>query len=503
MKRTVLCTSVSLASVILSGCKQPPLLVAPIADQTVIENAAPLQIDLAPVFVDLDSDKTLMIYAANSSATDLVTPRVDGTHLILNIHSSRFGKALITVTATSEGQSVSDNFELQVQETADGKVRVILMAGQSNMVGHGLVGELSYMVPALITPRQDVFIKSIISPNREFGPLQPGYGYSDNNFGVELRAGQVLGNMFDEPIYVYKAAQGGTTLARADHWRPLAYGGVSGNLYDQTISGFKRFVDTELVQKGIAYKIAGLVWFQGENDTFDGYDLTYEENLRNFLTAVRNDHGQPELPVVITQINDTWGESGKRVMAAQAHVAADDANATLVVTDDQRPYYHYGSDSFLVMGERIARAMTSLLKRPAAAPDVYTLTPGAPYNVTATEGVQVNDAGADLQARLITPTRHGSLNLQRDGAFRYVPQAGYIGTDTFEYVASAAGVSGNTAKVSLQVRDASSPLALYFSFDRESIDGASLDNALLDRASGVQARVQNNGVSANSSGRVG
>jgi len=60
--------------------------------------------------------------------------------------------------------------------------------------------------------------------------------------------------------------------------------------------------------------------------------------------------------------------------------------------------------------------------------------------VVGTPGVLKNDDGGSeahpLVASLLSGPLHGSLQLQADGSFRYVPTAGYVGADTFTYRAS-------------------------------------------------------------------
>lgn len=65
-------------------------------------------------------------------------------------------------------------------------------------------------------------------------------------------------------------------------------------------------------------------------------------------------------------------------------------------------------------------------------PNVGTLA------VDAAHGVLANDAGGPLQLVGHTDPGHGSLTLNPDGSFNYVPQAGFTGTDTFTYTVANA-----------------------------------------------------------------
>ena len=399
--------------------------------------------------------------------------------------------------STSEPATIS----LMVSAIAqNNKPKVYLMAGQSNMVGHGSSNDLPAIDNDLNQTRSDVFIKSIISPNRGMDGLRPGYGYNNGKFGVELKFGQVMGETLDQDVYLFKAAQGGTTLDNVEHWRPLSHGGVTNNLYDQMTKGFDSFLSSELAN--VDYEIAGFIWFQGYNDTF-GTENQYEQHLRNLLSAVRNDLNQPDLPVVIVQINDNRGPAGDIVMNAQAAVATEDNRNRLVVSGDQRPYYHYGSDSYVVIGERIAHEALAQLNLPSARPDQYTVAPGSQLDVTEANGLLANDEGSNPVATLVTQPAHGSITLAGNGAFVYIPDAGFQGQDSFEYKATVGSQSGNVANVKLWVRDSDNPLVMHYSFDdssRTEINGA---EAVVDSAAAINAVTVNTGVTFGHDGRFG
>src|SRR5262249_21729671 len=84
---------------------------------------------------------------------------------------------------------------------------------------------------------------------------------------------------------------------------------------------------------------------------------------------------------------------------------------------------------------------------PIAAEDVYTIGAGGTLDVPAA-GVLANDsdpAGGRLSAVLVQGPSHGSLVLDPAGSFRYRPEPGFAGTDTFVYRASASGEGGESA----------------------------------------------------------
>jgi hypothetical protein len=69
-------------------------------------------------------------------------------------------------------------------------------------------------------------------------------------------------------------------------------------------------------------------------------------------------------------------------------------------------------------------------------------------------GVLLNDQDVDgdrLTAALVSGPAHGTLAFQSNGAFRYTPNAGFFGTDTFTYKANDGQLDSNVATVTLTV----------------------------------------------------
>jgi autotransporter-associated beta strand protein len=76
---------------------------------------------------------------------------------------------------------------------------------------------------------------------------------------------------------------------------------------------------------------------------------------------------------------------------------------------------------------------------PATAPASYAALMNTTLTVTAGGGVLAGDTdprGLPLTAILLTTTANGTLSLGVDGSFTYMPNSGYLGTDTFTYQAT-------------------------------------------------------------------
>lgn len=281
-------------------------------------------------------------------------------------------------------------------------VKVFVLAGQSNMEGHGKVdaepnrndgkGSLEWLVT---NPETAPRFRHLVDDEGRWitradvkiwyfdrqGDLTPGYGFREGHIGPELGFGHVVGEAFSEPVLLVKIAWGGKSLA-AD-FRPPSSGGTVGPYYEQLIARtketlaeakkrFPEFGEREL-------ELAGFGWHQGWNDRINqGFNDEYEQNMANFIRDVRKDLGAPNLPFVIAET----GMSGRAethpralsLMKAQAAVAKQDefqGNVAFVETKDffrpqnQSPSgqaYHWNSnaETYYLIGEAVGKAMVKL-----------------------------------------------------------------------------------------------------------------------------------------------
>lgn len=228
-------------------------------------------------------------------------------------------------------------------------IKVFILAGQSNMEGHGFVpadpkrndgkGSLEFIVrdPAssgrfshLVDKdgkwreRDDVLIHYL---DRK-GKLTAGFGVKDDRIGPELGFGTVVGDAFAEPVLLIKLAWGGKSLAR--DFRPPSSGGETGPYYNEIVERTRavlKNVKTEFPELGDrGYELAGFGWHQGWNDRIDqAFNDEYEKNLANFIRDIRKDLGVPNLPFVIAETGMSGHEEkhprALSLMKAQAAVA--------------------------------------------------------------------------------------------------------------------------------------------------------------------------------------
>ncbi|MCM4161054.1 HYR domain-containing protein [Antarcticibacterium flavum] len=95
---------------------------------------------------------------------------------------------------------------------------------------------------------------------------------------------------------------------------------------------------------------------------------------------------------------------------------------------------------------------------PVAQPNNYQTPQNTALNVSASQGVLNNDTDADgdpLTAVLVDDVSSGTLNLNPDGSFSYVPDNGFTGVAFFTYVANDGRDNSNTVSVRITVTTAS------------------------------------------------
>ncbi|GAA5343199.1 MAG: hypothetical protein canaca05_06980 [Anaerolineaceae bacterium] len=144
-----------------------------------------------------------------------------------------------------------------------------------------------------------------------------------------------------------------------------------------------------------------------------------------------------------------------------ASLVDDVEHGTLTLKSDGSFVYipdpdYYGEDTFTYVANdgfadsdpaTVTITISNVNDSPAAVDDYYETDQDTTLNVPA-PGVLENDVDPDptdgILADLKTGPLHGSLILNEDGSFTYVPQAGFFGTDSFVYYMIATPNSNGT-----------------------------------------------------------
>jgi hypothetical protein len=301
------------------------------------------------------------------------------------------------------------------QQSGKSPVKVFILAGQSNMQGHGRISGPAGTLESLVvndaqgmhaylgsangqwTVRDDVWITYERSATEiRSGGLTAGYGVNNTSIGPELGFGHVIGDALDNQVLLIKTCWGGKSLA-AD-FRPPSSGGTVGFYYAEML----RLVDKALANlattfpdyDGQGYELTGIFWHQGWNDRVNqGFNDEYEVNLANFIHDIRLDLGAPGLPFVIATTGMTgWDDTHPRalsLMEAQLAVAQYPEFEGNVVTVDTRDFYrpvgespssqgyHWNSNgiTYLEIGLASATALKELLDPMTPSPADKTTIP--------------------------------------------------------------------------------------------------------------------------------
>src|SRR6056297_917790 len=172
--------------------------------------------------------------------------------------------------------------------------------------------------------------------------------------------------------------------------------------------------------------------------------------------------------------NDTDAE-GDALVAVLASGVSDgaltlDADGTFEYVPDTG---FVGTDTFTYQaddGEALSAAATVTITvdngAPVAAPDAYSVVHDTTLTVLA-PGVLDNDDdpnGDPITAVLVEDVDDGTLTLDDDGSFQYVPDAGFVGTDSFSYQADDGVATSATATVTITVTN-QAPTASPDSYD--------------------------------------
>ncbi len=279
--------------------------------------------------------------------------------------------------------------------SGNGKLKVFILAGQSNMVGKGSVengrnpddltgkpvpgglGSLRHMLnanpqqygyladpahpiaggsPGWIT-RPDVWITYYGGASWELteknvirrGNLDANYGENakEGLIGPEYGFGLVVGSQLADQVLIIKYAHGGRSLG-AD-FRPPSSGGTVGPCYSEMIGMVHQALDhisTEFpAYAGGGYELVGLGWHQGWNDRCSPpFVAEYETNMVNLIKDLRAEFHAPDMRVAIANTGMANADSdpnASKLVTAQAN-AADPARhpelAGTVTTVDTRPF---------------------------------------------------------------------------------------------------------------------------------------------------------------------
>ncbi len=258
------------------------------------------------------------------------------------------------------------------QEKTKRKVRVFILAGQSNMQGYGAITDPEND-PGTLTQIMETDSTSEwaqLGTSGNWTILDNAWLYFERNgdtirshvtvgqgafaglIGPELAFAHQLDEYYDDPVLIIKTAWGGKSLA--EDFRPPSAGGTTGPFYHaiiQTVQSVTSNLGDQFPDlNDLDPELTGFAWFQGWNDgASDSFLAEYESNLHHLVSDIRTDLQQPALPVVIassghggfSSIADTWVQSMQTIVSvAQEAVGCNDSlYGGWVGFVDTKPFY--------------------------------------------------------------------------------------------------------------------------------------------------------------------
>jgi LPXTG-motif cell wall-anchored protein len=129
-----------------------------------------------------------------------------------------------------------------------------------------------------------------------------------------------------------------------------------------------------LTVAGKTPQIAGMIWMQGETDTYGGpnggadWSAAYSANLTNLINTVRDkekfgDFAVPDMPFVLGRITTFFGSADNNALVRNAQMTVPGlvGHATWIDTDDLTWAYdgQYGTQGQIDLGIRFANAFAT------------------------------------------------------------------------------------------------------------------------------------------------
>jgi lysophospholipase L1-like esterase len=227
-------------------------------------------------------------------------------------------------------------------------VKVFLLGGQSNMVGQ-------YYKGGLKPPYSEPFAKVKIwcYKRGKWMPVAPTH-----RVGPDVSFGHAIAKALpDENIRLIKYAINGTSLYK--QWAP-----TTGPMYIGFMKAAKGAL-ADLENKQVPYKIAGMLWLQGESDAVDKKGAAYEKNLSAFIKHMREKFKSPDMPFIIARVRNFYGKGAQAQMVrkAQQDLAEKMKNVAWFDTDDLNPLInggHYNLPNTIEIGNRFAGKYTEI-----------------------------------------------------------------------------------------------------------------------------------------------
>lgn len=256
--------------------------------------------------------------------------------------------AATTVAAPSSIGFAQDAANDGVTIPSKEKFRIVVLAGQSNMAGRGIVEEEDrrplprvYMlsrtgewVPATDPVHYDKPAAGV-GPGREFARL---LAESDPSIAVGL----------------VPTACGGSSV---DDWRPGAYfSQTKSHPYDDAVARTRRALEDGVLE--------AILWRQGESDTSADKAAKHEEKLLELFARLRAEFDAPEVPILVGELFIPNGGKGAETVRNAQIAAVSQAQPAAFVSAEgttlNKDNVHFDRKSQIEQGKRFFNALQEL-----------------------------------------------------------------------------------------------------------------------------------------------
>ncbi|HNX48673.1 MAG TPA: sialate O-acetylesterase [Thermoanaerobaculaceae bacterium] len=416
-------------------------------------------------------------------AVDAAAVHLAGAETVAGVKT--FSSSPVVPTPTTSGQAATKGYVDSIGINPDfAGFDVILLAGQSNMVGLG-TGTSTVRVDPLDSR---VYIYEPGGTYRDTVTQSPGLnivhaGGASSSIGPGHQAGIEMARMIpsNRAVLLVPMATSGSSFATG--WAP-----PSGGLYTAAVAQTKKALATHDNNR-----IAAVLWHQGESSS-GNTQAQYAASLDGLITAMRSDLGLPTLPFIVAGLVPEWITNGTGVVAGveaalidtparvayTAYVHAPHGCHNDVIGSANSIHFNMAGSRFLgrgyALGYRVALANST--PSPAAAlatvGAVTGLTAVAPSNTVTVSWNNVMGAWNYL----VEYSNNGGLTWTSVGTYPAAPVAvaGLAGTTAYRFRVTPrnGGGDGTPATVDITTGAPSGPVTGTDSTSFTAADGSGL-----------------------------
>lgn len=292
--------------------------------------------------------------------------------------------------------------------------------------------------------------------------------FLDNNPDNDLFDNEAFGD--DGPNDYQRSISASATIPLQQWWDIIADGKI---VITYTLGGVDNLLDNpqESLTSVISYAFSNQIPTAVPDEVATGESQILSGNLKaNNGNGVDRDRDGD--PLTVYAVNGSTANVGHQITlptGALLTVNADgtyryDPNGKFEFLGDGQTttdsFTYTITDGYDVDTARVTVTINGVNDAPVADDDAYRVDEDATLTVTAAAGVLNGDSDVDggaLTATVADDVDHGTLTLNPDGSFAYVPDADFAGTDSFTYHVSDGRGGTDSATVTITVDPVNDP----------------------------------------------